>query len=34
MRHSDVRLTLGIYGHVIGDARRKAVEKLAKKIIA
>ena len=33
-RHSDVRVTLGIYGHVIGDAQRKAVEKLAKKMIA
>jgi len=29
MRHSDVRVTLGIYGHVIGNARRKAVDVLS-----
>ncbi len=29
LRHSDPRITLGIYGHVIGDSQRKAVEKVA-----
>jgi integrase len=29
MRHSDVRVTLGIYGHVIGNTQRKAVEGLS-----
>jgi integrase len=28
MRHSDARVTLGIYGHVIGDAQRNAVDKV------
>ena len=28
-RHSDARTTLGIYGHVVGDAHREAVEKVA-----
>jgi integrase len=28
MRHSDARITLGIYGHVIGDAQREAVNKV------
>ncbi|HEY6127422.1 MAG TPA: site-specific integrase [Candidatus Acidoferrum sp.] len=28
MRHSDARVTLGIYGHVIGDSQRDAVEKV------
>lgn len=28
MRHSDARITLGIYGHVIGDAQRNAVDKV------
>jgi len=28
MRHSDARITLGIYGHVIGDAQREAVDKV------
>lgn len=28
LRHSDARITLGIYGHVIGDAQRSAVEKV------
>ncbi len=28
MRHSDARITLGVYGHVIGDAQREAVEKV------
>ena len=29
LRHSDARITLGIYGHVIGDSQRNAVEKVA-----
>jgi integrase len=29
LRHSDARITLGIYGHVIGDSQRNAVEKIA-----
>jgi len=29
MRHSDPRITLGVYGHVIGDSQRRAVEKVA-----
>jgi len=29
LRHSDARTTLGIYGHVVGDAHREAVEKVA-----
>jgi hypothetical protein len=28
MRHSDERVTLGIYGHVIGDSQRDAVNKV------
>jgi len=28
MRHSDARITLGIYGHVIGDAQRQAVNRV------
>jgi integrase len=28
MRHSDARVTLGIYGHVIGDKQREAVDKV------
>jgi len=28
MRHSDARITLGIYGHVIGSAQREAVDKV------
>ena len=28
MRHSDARITLGIYGHVIGDSQRDAVDKV------
>jgi integrase len=34
MRHSDVRVTLGIYGHVIGNAQRKAVDSLSKTMVA
>jgi integrase len=29
MRHSDARITLGVYGHVIGDAQREAVDKVS-----
>jgi integrase len=29
LRHSDARITLGIYGHIIGDSHREAVEKVA-----
>jgi integrase len=29
MRHSDARMTLQIYGHVVGDAQREVVEKIA-----
>jgi integrase len=34
MRHSDVRVTLEIYGHVIGNAQRKAVDSLSRTMIA
>jgi integrase len=34
LRHSDVRITLGIYGHVIGNSQRNAVNRLAKRLIA
>jgi hypothetical protein len=33
LRHSDVRMTLGIYGHVIGNSQRNAVNRLAKRLI-
>jgi integrase len=29
LRHSDALITVGIYGHLIDDAHREAVEKLA-----
>jgi integrase len=29
LRHADPRVTLGIYAHVLGDAHREAVEKVA-----
>jgi integrase len=29
LRHTDPKLTLGVYSHVVGDSQRKAVEKLA-----
>jgi integrase len=32
MRHSDARITLGIYGHVVGDAQREAVNEHAERI--
>jgi hypothetical protein len=28
MRHSDARVTLGVYGHVIGNSQRDAVNKV------
>jgi integrase len=34
MRHSDARITLGIYGHVVGDAQRRAVETHAERVEA
>ena len=32
MRHSDARITLGIYGYVVGNAEREEVEKHAERI--
>jgi len=32
MRHSDPRITLGIYGHVIPQSQRDAIESLADRI--
>lgn len=29
LRHSDARITLGVYGHAIGDSQRSAVERVA-----
>lgn len=29
LRHSDPRITLGIYGHIVGNAHREAVDKVA-----
>jgi integrase len=29
LRHSDARITLGVYGHIVGDAHRQAVDKVA-----
>jgi integrase len=29
MRHSDARITLDVYSHVIGESQRNAVEKVA-----
>jgi len=33
LRHSDARITLGIYGHVIGDAQRTAVQNPSRKLV-
>ena len=33
LRHSDARITLGIYGHVVGDAQRKAVQNRSTKLV-
>lgn len=30
LRHADARITLGVYGHVIGDSHREAVDKVAR----
>jgi len=30
LRHSDARITLGVYGHTIGDSQRNAVERVAR----
>ena len=33
LRHSDARITLGIYGHVVGDAQRTAVQNRSTKLV-
>ena len=33
LRHSDARITLGIYGHVVGDAQRNAVQSRSTKLV-
>ena len=33
LRHSDPRITLGIYGHVVGDEQRSAVENRSAKLV-
>jgi site-specific recombinase XerD len=33
MRHSDSRITLQKYSHVIGDAQRRAVDSLAERVL-
>jgi integrase len=33
MRHSDARITLQHYSHIIGDAQRKAVESLSQRVL-
>jgi integrase len=33
LRHSDPRITLGIYGHVVGDEQRSAVQKRAARLV-
>jgi integrase len=32
LRHSDARITLGIYGHVVGDQQREVVENRSARI--
>jgi integrase len=32
LRHSDARVTLGLYGHVVGDQQRSAVENRSTRI--
>jgi integrase len=32
LRHSDARITLGIYGHVVGSPQRDAVQNRAARI--
>jgi integrase len=29
LRHADARITLGVYGHIVGDSHREAVDKVA-----
>jgi hypothetical protein len=33
LRHSDARITLGIYGHVIGDEQRCAVQNRSARLV-
>jgi integrase len=33
LRHSDARITLGIYGHVVEDAQRNAVQNRSTKLV-
>jgi len=33
LRHSDARITLGLYGHVVGDAQRDAVQNRSTKLV-
>ena len=33
LRHSDARITLGIYGRVVGDAQRNAVQNRSTKLV-
>jgi integrase len=33
LRHSDARITLGIYGHVVGDEQRNAVRNRSKRLV-
>jgi integrase len=33
LRHSDPRITLGIYGHVIGDQQRNAVQNRSARLV-
>jgi integrase len=33
LRHSDPRITLGIYGHVVGDEQRSAVQNRSKRLV-
>ena len=33
LRHADPRVTLGVYGHVLGDAQREAVERVAAVVV-
>jgi len=32
LRHADARTTLEVYGHILGDAHREAVEKVANQV--
>jgi len=33
LRHSDARITLGIYGHVVGDEHRTAVQNRSARLV-